>query len=51
MGLKIGRQRKAELINSIQKAEGNIVCFGTERVQSCGEENCLWRDSCFKVEL
>jgi len=49
MGLKIGKLRKAELINSIQTAEGNIRCFGTERVQYCGEEGCLWRDDCLEL--
>jgi hypothetical protein len=49
MGLKIGRLRKAELINSIQTAEGNIPCFGTERLQYCGEGGCLWRDDCLEV--
>jgi hypothetical protein len=49
MGLKTGRLRKAELINSIQTAEGNIPCFGMERLQYCGEEGCLWRDDCSEV--
>ena len=49
MGLRIGRSRKAGLIVSIQNAEGNTPCFGTERVQYCGEEGCLWRDDCLEV--
>jgi len=49
MGLKTGRLRKAELINSIQTAEGNIACFGTERLQYCAEEDCLWRDDCSEI--
>ncbi|HDD45085.1 MAG TPA: SAP domain-containing protein [Candidatus Desulfofervidus auxilii] len=48
MGLRIGRMKKAELIRSIQKAEGNIPCFATDRVYECGEENCLWREDCLK---
>ena len=49
MGLMIGRLKKAELIRSIQTAEDNIACFGTERVQYCGEEGCLWRDDCLEI--
>ncbi|MDL1971237.1 MAG: SAP domain-containing protein [Candidatus Desulfofervidaceae bacterium] len=48
MGLKIGKARKAELIRNIQAAEGNIPCYGTNRVEHCGEENCLWRSDCLK---
>ena len=48
MGIKPGKLRKAELIRLIQKTEGNISCFGTERVKNCGEENCLWREDCLK---
>ncbi|HDD35341.1 MAG TPA: SAP domain-containing protein [Candidatus Desulfofervidus auxilii] len=48
MGLKIGKLKKVELIRNIQKAEGNIPCFGTERVNECGEINCLWREDCLK---
>ena len=50
MGLKTGNLKKAELIRSIQSAESNIPCFGTERVQYCGEEGCLWRDDCLNTE-
>ena len=49
MGIvNIYRKKKAELIREIQTKEGNIPCFGTERVQYCGEENCLWREDCLK---
>jgi hypothetical protein len=46
MGIKPGRVSKVDLIRSIQEAELNIPCFGTDRVQYCGEEGCLWRDDC-----
>jgi hypothetical protein len=46
MGLKTGRVSKVDLIRSIQEAESNIPCFGTDRVQYCGEEGCLWRNEC-----
>ena len=49
MGLTVGKSKKAELIRSIQSAESNIPCFGTERVSYCGEEGCLWRDECLKA--
>lgn len=46
MGLKTARQSKTNLIRSIQEAESNIPCFGTDRVHSCGELGCLWRHDC-----
>lgn len=49
MGLKIGRLKKGDLIRLIQTEEDNIPCFGTERVQYCGEERCLWRDDCPEI--
>lgn len=48
MGLKVTGVKKDELIRAIQSAEGNITCFGTERVQYCGEKRCLWYDDCLK---
>jgi hypothetical protein len=38
MGIKAGKASKAELIRSIQEAESNIPCFGTDRVGYCGED-------------
>lgn len=49
LGLKSSRMKKVDLIRSIQTSEDNIPCFGTERVQYCGEEACLWRDDCLKI--
>ncbi len=46
MGIKPHRMKKTQLIRVIQKAERNIICYGTERVENCGEYNCLWRRDC-----
>ncbi len=48
MGIKLCRKNKTQLIREIQEREGNIPCFGTERVKFCGEEGCLWRSDCLK---
>jgi hypothetical protein len=40
-GLKVGKMNKTEIIRSIQRAEGNADCFGTEHVDICGQTNCL----------
>jgi len=48
LGIKPGRLRKMELIRLIQKTEGNIPCFATERVNHCNERNCLWYEDCLK---
>jgi hypothetical protein len=44
--LKPGRTNKKELIRAIQQAEGNSPCFGSNRVNECGQFNCLWREDC-----
>ena len=38
--------KKPDMIRSIQRAEGNIPCFGTPRVPECNEPECLWRPDC-----
>ena len=48
-GIKVSKMRKAELIKAIQKKEGNIPCFGTDRFERCDEMNCLWRKDCQKA--
>jgi hypothetical protein len=45
-GIKSGRMKKSELILAIQDAEGNVQCYGTERIQDCPEVSCLWREDC-----
>lgn len=45
-GLKTDKLDKAEIIWSIQTAEGNSPCFDTGRATACGQENCLWRMDC-----
>lgn len=46
MGINTFRMKKQEMIQAIQRAENNIDCFGTPRVEYCGELSCLWRDDC-----
>jgi len=49
MGINTYRLKKPDIIRSIQRAEGNIECFGTQRVEYCLEDNCLWRKDCISV--
>ncbi len=49
-GLKVGKMSKTDLIRSIQRAEGNADCFGTEHVNICGQINCLWREDCLALQ-
>ncbi len=51
IGIELGNMGKRELIRAIQRAEGNIDCYATERVRTCGEEECLWRDDCLKAQI
>jgi hypothetical protein len=50
MGIKqYNRMKKMDLIRAIQKAENNIECYGTQRVDNCQEETCLWRSDCLAL--
>lgn len=44
--LKVGKSTKGELIRSIQQAEGNFPCFGSNSSGECDQTSCLWRDDC-----
>ena len=46
MGLPVHRKKKYDLIHDIQRAENNIECFGTPRVDYCNEGTCMWRADC-----
>jgi hypothetical protein len=50
MGIKkYNSMKKGDLIRAIQKAENNMACFGTRRVDHCQEETCLWRTDCLAL--
>lgn len=46
MGINTHRMKKPDLIHTIQRMENNMECFGTDRVDYCHEEICLWRNDC-----
>lgn len=46
LGINTYRMKKTEMISAIQRAENNIECFGTSRVEYCAEMSCLWREDC-----
>ena len=37
---------KKELIQEIQRKEGNSPCFGSLQAQNCPQNSCLWRSDC-----
>jgi hypothetical protein len=47
-GIKPGRMKKVELVRAIQDAEGNYLCYATDRIEECPEVACLWREDCAK---
>lgn len=51
LGIRPTRMEKVELIRSIQRAEGNFDCFGTAAEEECSQEECLWREECFRVSV
>ncbi len=46
-GVKPAKKRKADLIRSIQRAEGSFDCFATAINGDCDQQGCLWREDCF----
>jgi hypothetical protein len=49
LGLRpAARMRKADLIRTVQTAEGNSPCFGAEWRFSCEQQDCAWRQDCLK---
>ena len=47
MGLLLdGIAEKADMIRTIQVAEGYQPCFGTQKVADCGQTGCCWRGDC-----
>lgn len=47
-GLKTGRSGKIDLIQAIQREEGNFDCFASATSQHCDQLACQWRDDCFE---
>jgi|OpeIllAssembly_1097287.scaffolds.fasta_scaffold448836_1 hypothetical protein len=45
-GIKSGRSTKIQLIQAIQRNEGNFPCFYTKKSQTCGQHKYLWREDC-----
>ncbi len=45
-GIKAGRMTKANIIRTIQRAEGNFDCFSTAIDGYCDQMRCAWRDDC-----
>ena len=41
------RAKKADLIHSIQRFEGNETCYGTK---PCANTGCLWHQDCIRVK-
>jgi hypothetical protein len=51
MGVNTFQMKKKDIILAIQRAENNVECFGTARVENCQELACLWRDDCVKQQI
>ena len=49
LGIRTWRVKKTELIHAIQKTENNLECYGTQRVENCAEQGCLWRTGCIAL--
>ena len=44
--VKSARLNKTELIRSIQRAEDNFDCYGTNYDSTCDQSDCSWREDC-----
>lgn len=50
LGVSPGKMKKAELIHSIQTAEGCSPCFGWSNGE-CGNSGCCFMADCLKTRL
>lgn len=41
--------KKAEIIKTIQKTEGNFDCFGTMTEGFCDQSACMWTKDCMQT--
>jgi len=48
MGIRPGKLNKAELIQIIQKNEGNLPCFGSSSGR-CEQGGCCFRNDCLEL--
>lgn len=52
MGIKpTSKIRKADLIHTIQRTEGNFACFATAYSGECDQKSCIWRRDCLKTSV
>jgi hypothetical protein len=49
MGINTFQMGKTDLIQTIQRMENNVDCYGSRRVENCGEMACLWRVDCILI--
>ena len=49
IGIGTYRMKKTDIVRTIQREENNIECYGTERVDICQEEACLWKSDCMAL--
>jgi len=50
LGVSPGKMKKAELIHSIQEAEGCTPCFGMSNGE-CQYTNCCFMQDCLKITV
>lgn len=48
-GIKTSRMTKLQLVQEIQRSEGNFPCFATPIDGECDQLNCIWRKDCFSL--
>ncbi|MFH2012593.1 MAG: Rho termination factor N-terminal domain-containing protein [Pseudomonadota bacterium] len=46
LGINTAKMKKTDVIRAIQRAENNIDCYATGRVNDCYELLCLWKSEC-----
>ncbi|VAW98347.1 hypothetical protein MNBD_GAMMA22-2463 [hydrothermal vent metagenome] len=49
IGIKTGKLSKLNLIQEIQRAEGNFDCFASATQGECSQNDCCWRSDCFTM--
>jgi len=50
LGIRPGKMKKAEVVHSIQEAEGYRPCFGTSGGE-CNNTDCCFMKDCLKIRF
>ncbi len=49
LNIDTNHMKELDLVRAIQRAQDKISCYGTEWVDYCEKETCVWRKNCSEL--